>query len=406
MSARGSRILYVCHTFPWVTQTFTVREVALLRSAGVDVEVAAFHRPTQLMDAQASGLLPITHSIPAFRSVAFAGGVARTALRRPIKLARLLLMGARSRCLLRTTPADRVRGVLDVLRGAYLAATFPATQHYHAEFADNACTAAMVAADLTDRSFSFKSHSSFNPQALARKVKHATFIALENEFDRAHYFPDVSPQKLFLNRSGVILAGEVERRDDESVPLRILCVATLQEKKGQLILIEALRLLSERNVAFRCTLVGSGPLEEAVKAALTSAQLGAMASLERYRPHAEILELYAAHDVFALPAVVASNGDRDGLPNVLIEAAAAGCALVSTPISGIPELVEDGHSGLLVPPGDADALAAALERLAGDKTLQARLRQGARAVLEERFDLERNVADLAERFGEITAARA
>jgi colanic acid/amylovoran biosynthesis glycosyltransferase len=400
------RILYVCHTFPWVTQSFTVREVALLRSRGVDVEVLAFHRPEGLMDEQATALLKITHFVPPALSRAFLLGVARAAIRRPKAFARLVAIGFGSSYLIDTTLRGRMRGIFDIMRGAFAAVALPAATQFHAELADNACTAAMAASELSGKPFTFKSHSSFNPQALGRKASGASFIALASEFDAGFFFPGVPPSKLFVNRGGVLQQEQRPARVvDTPDLLRVLSVGTLQEKKGQIVLIEALRILTQRDVPVTCTMVGSGPLEATIRKRLNAAGLRDAVSLTPYRPHAEVKKLYSEHDVFALPCVVAANGDRDGLPAVLIEAAAAGCIPVSCAVSGIPELVDDGKTGLLVPERDPAALADALERLARDAALRSLLRQGCLRIIRERFDLERNVADLAERFANAGGAR-
>lgn len=399
---RAPRVLYVCHTFPWVTQSFTVREVALLRAHGLDVGVLAFRRPTGLMDAQAEALLDLTHYVAPLSSVRFLAAVLRSALRRPVAFGRLVAFGLSARYERRSSLGLRVRGVLDILRGAYAADAFPDVGHFHAEFADNACTAALAAAELRGCTFSFKSHSSFNPQGLDHKAERAAFIALENEFDCDFFFGDVRPRsKLFLNRGGVLIGDNDPQPVTPTDVLRILCVATLQEKKGQLYLVEAIRLLVERGIDCRCTLIGSGPLEHAIRSAVQAAGLEEVITIEPYLPHADVVALYAQHDVFALPCVVAANGDRDGLPNVLVEAAAAGCVVVSCAVSGIPELIEDDRSGLLVPERDARALADALERLADDD-LRRRLSAGGQQVVRERFDLARNVAELAERFSYVS----
>jgi glycosyltransferase involved in cell wall biosynthesis len=102
--------------------------------------------------------------------------------------------------------------------------------------------------------------------------------------------------------------------------------------------------------------------------------------------------------VFVLPCLIADDGDRDGIPNVLVEAAATGVPIVSTHVSGITELVADGETGCLVPPRDPVALAAAVERLLDSPDLRARLRTGARARVEARFDLRRNAVTVTREF--------
>ena len=400
-------VVYVCQMFPWVTQTFTVREVTLVRKEGLDVQVASFlEPPDELMDAAARALFASTSFLPPPWSLAAWLPLLRLLGRRPLAVAGLLAEGLFGRGLVHTSLRMRLRGVLAVARGAWLVARYPDAGLFHAEFADEAASAAMAAAAFSGARFSFKSHSSFNPQQLRRKVERAAFVAVENEFDRRLYFRDVPEERILLNRSGVV-PGEVLARSERSGgPLRILSIGTLQEKKGHRFLLEALRILDGRGVPWRCVVVGSGPLEGELRGLAAAGRLEGRLALEPYRPHEELLALYGQHEVFALPCVVTDAGDRDGIPNVLIEAAAAGCVLVSAPVSGIPELIEDGVSGLLVPERDAESLADALERLAADPGLRADLARGAAEVVRERFDLTRNAGDLARRFRTELALRA
>lgn len=400
-------VVYVCQTFPWVTQTFTIREVALLREHGLDIEVVSFKRPPEaLMDDAARAQLAQTRFVPSAASAAFAGPVLRAVARRPLAALRLAVLALTSHGLLHTTRELRLRNALAVARGLWLAERCPDACHFHAEFPDEAATTAMTAAELAGAGFSFKTHSSFNPLQLARKASRARFVATESEFDRNHYFAELADDRILVNRSGVPPTAEPHDRPPASDELRILSVGTLQEKKGHRFLVGALRLLRERGVPFRCLIVGSGPLEDELRADVRAGGLDDALVIEPYRPHEEIKRLYREYDVFALPCVVTDEGDRDGIPNVLIEAGAAGCALVSTPVSGISELIEDGVSGLLVPERDARALADALARLAAEPALSERLGLGARDTVRGRFDLRRNVGELADRFRrELAASR-
>jgi glycosyltransferase involved in cell wall biosynthesis len=390
-------VVYVCQTFPWVTQTFAIREVAGVRAQGLDVEVVSFRRPPDdLIDDDARKLLVYTEFVPAPTSVLFAGAALRAFGRRPFAILRLASIALAARGLVRTTWRMRLRGVLAVARGAWIAAHRPDARIFHAEFPDEAATAAMVAAELSGAAFSFRSHSSYNPLQLRRKLSQARFVVADSEFTRRHYFGGVPDERVLLNRGGVTEFGPPALPG--AAELRILTVGTLQDKKGHRFLLGALRRLHDRRVPFRALIVGSGPLENDVREAIEAGRLADRVSLEPYRRHDEIQRLYREHDVFALPCIVTDDGDRDGVPVVLIEAGAAGCTLVSTPVSGIPELIEDGVSGLLVPERDEAALADALSRLAADPALRRRLADGAQAVARERFDLGRNVAALAERF--------
>jgi colanic acid/amylovoran biosynthesis glycosyltransferase len=395
-----TRLIYVCHVFPWVTQTFTTREVDLLKREGIDVQVFAFREPSkELLDDRARSLLSSTTYIPSLWSLGFIGPVLRATARHPWGVARSLLRGAFAPYLAHTTIRLRGQGVFDALRGAWIGEMVCGHDvHLHAEFAENAATAALVSHELSGATFSFKSHSSFNPQLLRQKTRAASFVALATEFDRSFYFPSVSDGRIIVNRLGVEPADVVERDEELSAPGALLCVATLAEKKGHRYLIEAAARLRDKDVSVRILLVGDGPLRPKLEQLVSTYELESVVTFRRYVPHSELQSLYASADVFVLPAVVTPEGDRDGLPVVLMEALAAGCIVISTPVSGIPELIVEGVSGLLVPERDADALASAIEIVTGDAELRRTLRVGGRRVLKERFDLERNVRELAEAF--------
>jgi colanic acid/amylovoran biosynthesis glycosyltransferase len=395
-----TRVIYVSHVFPWVTQTFTTREVELVRRHGIDVTVIAFREPpADLLDDRARSLVAITTYIPQFTSPDFWLPVLRVFARRPLRVAWVVARGASASYRARTTLRLRVQGILDALRGTWIAGTIGGDDiHVHAEFAENAATAALVVHELTGNPYSFKSHSSFNPQLLEVKARDASFVALATEFDRDFYFASVPQERIVVNRLGVESLTGLERPIELPDRVRVLCVATLAEKKGHRYLVDAARLMRERGVQLDVSLVGDGPLRAELQQQIRELGLEAVVKLRPYVSHSELAPLYDAADIFVLPAVVTESGDRDGLPVVLMEAIAAGCIVVSTPVSGIPELVIDRVSGLLVPERDAVALAAAIEEIAGDAQLRQQLRSGGMSVLQDRFDLERNVRELAHAF--------
>jgi len=155
-------------------------------------------------------------------------------------------------------------------------------------------------------------------------------------------------------------------------------------------LLEACRILAERGIAFECQIVGDGPLRDVLAARILRLDLGSRVSLLGALPHETVLDRYREATVFALPCVTGPDGDRDGIPNVILEAMAMGLPVVSTRHSGIPEAVEDGASGLLVPPGDEEALAQALVRLIDDPPLRERLGRRGRERVRELFDVDAN----------------
>jgi glycosyltransferase involved in cell wall biosynthesis len=185
----------------------------------------------------------------------------------------------------------------------------------------------------------------------------------------------------------------LSRRDDGGEPV-VLSVARLVEKKGLEDLITAAGILRGRGHAFKVEIIGSGPLRDSLKAQAQRLGLADRVSLLGAQAHDAVCLAYQRASVFVLPCVVASNGDRDGIPNVLLEAMASGVPVVSTPVSGIPELIESGVTGILVPPRDVRSLADAIERLLASPELSERLASAARTKLESSFSLEASAEQL------------
>jgi glycosyltransferase involved in cell wall biosynthesis len=181
----------------------------------------------------------------------------------------------------------------------------------------------------------------------------------------------------------------------------ILAVGRLVEKKGFDQLVEACARLRDTGVEFECLIVGeSGSASASIRRLIDERGLGHRVRVQGPVTQVELRELYARAHVFALPCQVMEDGDRDGFPNVLAEAMAMGVPVVSTAISGIPEMIEDGTHGLLVRPRDPLGLAVALRRLLTDAGLHDALAAAARARICDRFDSRRTTIALHELFVE------
>jgi glycosyltransferase involved in cell wall biosynthesis len=178
----------------------------------------------------------------------------------------------------------------------------------------------------------------------------------------------------------------------------VLTVARLIEKKGLSDLVSACGLLVRRGVSVRLEVVGDGPLRPQLEAA--TARDGVPAVFHGSLPNEQVLGLYRRATVYCLPCVVASSGDRDGLPTSVLEAMALGLPVVATALNGLAEAVVHERTGIVVPGHEPDALADALERVVGDGGLRSRLAREARRHVEERFALERSVELLRELFPE------
>jgi len=178
----------------------------------------------------------------------------------------------------------------------------------------------------------------------------------------------------------------------------ILSVGRLVEKKGTDVLLEALARLP-KELRWRLVHVGGGPLKDQLHRLARALGIAERIEWRGARTQTELLAAYRAADLFTLASRVARDGDRDGLPNVLAEAQSQGLACVATRVSGIPELIDDGETGLLVAPESPAELARALEALIRDPARRRLLGEAGRRRVREKFDLDGNIARLARRFG-------
>jgi glycosyltransferase involved in cell wall biosynthesis len=191
---------------------------------------------------------------------------------------------------------------------------------------------------------------------------------------------------------------DTQRRETGSA-CEIVCVASFIEVKGHKYLVEACRLLAERGVDYRCHLIGDGPERQDVERRVADAGLTDRFTFHGERTRPEVARHLQSCDVKVLASFPTRGGKREGMPNVLIEAMAAGLPVVSTRLTGIPELVDSGRTGLLVSPADAEALADALEQLIRDAELRRRMGAAGREKALRSFDRLTNAATLAKLFG-------
>lgn len=400
------RLLYIVSLFPCWSETFIVREIAALIAAGADVRILSLKAPSEeLVHPEAERLLPrVRHPLAtgpaalrraaalfahprALSSLALALG--RALARHPIELAKSLEAVARA-----VEQLDWVREFdPDVI---------------HAHWASYPSTAALALGRLLGKPFGFTCHAHdifVHDHLLREKIESAAVPVTISRYNVEWLAGQVTGQardRLNVIHCGVDLPS-LSFHDDGREEDLIVTVGRLDPIKGFEVLIDALAELKRQGRRFRCRVIGEGPLRDDLQARIDRQGLSELVQLIGARPQAEVRAALHAASIFALPSLIAPNGDRDGIPVSLMEAMAAGAPVVSTRVSGIPELIDNEREGLLVSPRDSRALADAIARLLDDAPLRRRLAVAARAKIEREFDAAREANKLLELFAHARA---
>jgi glycosyltransferase involved in cell wall biosynthesis len=263
----------------------------------------------------------------------------------------------------------------------------------------------MFVSHLADLPFSFTAHAkdiyTSNPAQLREKIQHSRFVITCTEYNRRHLskLSDGAATPIHRIYHGIdvgLFSGNRKNTPNPVEPYRILTVARLTAKKGLPTVLRALKYLSDRKISLDHILIGDGDDRQKILALIKTLGLPSKTRWLGTQPHHVVLRHYQTADLFVLGCEVASDGDRDGIPNVLLESMAMGVPVVVTDISAIPELVQDGQTGLLVPPGRPRKLAEAMLRLLTDMELRNRIITAARQRVVTGFDNCQLIRDLAE----------
>jgi glycosyltransferase involved in cell wall biosynthesis len=257
----------------------------------------------------------------------------------------------------------------------------------------------MYAAGMSAVPFSFTAHANDlfeRGWLLDKKVQRSRFTVTISDYNKQFIRKSGGAEhKIHVIRCGVNHQAFVARngRTENPIP-KIGTLGRMVEKKGIDDLIRACKILRDRNIAFRLEIAGDGPLLVELQRLVDEEDLAAQVHFKGSLPHEQVPQWLEGLDVFVLACKKDRNGDMDGIPVVLMEAMLAGVPVISTRLSGIPELIEDGQSGLLAEPANPDQLAGAIDRLLSNDNLYHDLRKQAIARVQSEFDLAVNVARL------------
>jgi glycosyltransferase involved in cell wall biosynthesis len=394
-------VAYVVSRFPEVTQTWILRELVAVDAAPrVTCELLSLFPPmkrTAVVHPSAESWMPrLRRPSPLHAAAALLWWLLRSPAKLVSSLA-LVVWGYRLR------PALLARALATAAVAAAHARAVQAVpvDHVHAHTATYPLLTAWLCHRLTGVSYSFSAHAHdiyVDQSLLRRRLADAVFAVTISEFNRGFLaaFGGDRTTPVHVVRYGIDLGAYRfrPRAPRERGPVRALCVASLKDYKGHAVLLEALAAHGRELERVQLDLVGDGPLRELLEQSVRDLGLQDRVRFLGAMPEPEVTALLDRAELFVLPSVIAPDGTTEGLPNALIEALAAGVPVVTTRVSGVPELVQDGQTGLLAEPGDPAGLARALAHVIADPAAALRRAEAGRALVERNHDGRRSAAAL------------
>ncbi|HEY5979873.1 MAG TPA: glycosyltransferase [Microlunatus sp.] len=381
------RVGYVTKMFPRFSETFILTEVLNVERLGVDVLIFSLRPPAD--GRFHAGLAELNAPVTYLTSSGIRAADLWTEL--AAAAAELGDLGPHLPELLRLDVRDGLQAVQLARHVRRRGVT-----HLHAHFASAGTSVARVAAAIAGITYGFTAHAKdifhadVDREDLRHKLRDATDVVTVSDFNlaflRTEFGADARAARRVYNGldlSGFPFTSPAER------PTTIAAVGRLVEKKGFGDLLDAVALLLAEGRDVELVLVGSGEQEPALHAQASRLGLGGRLRMVGGLPQHRVAEIVGQAAVFAAPCVVGADGNRDGLPTVLLEAMALGTPCVGTPVTGIPEVITHEVTGLLVPQRDPRALAAALTRILDDADLRVGLSKAARDLIETEFDARR-----------------
>ena len=393
MDFNGSiKVGYVLKRYPRYSETFVVNEILAHEKSGMEIEIFSLRSPS---DPYYQNILskvrsPVTYisNQPVKTSVFW--DVFRNALNDDPDLSTKLNI---------TVEED----FLEFYQAILLAQEIrnKKIQHLHAHFATVATSVARLAAIFTGIPYTFTAHAKdiyhdyVKPEDMKRKISDAAHVVTVSDFNVDYLQNTFGADRAKVDRvyNGLDLKRFRYQAPKER-PATILAVGRLVEKKGFDVLINACSILLKNEVPFHCKIVGEGELESNLRDQIQRLNLQDNVELPGPFPQNELVNLVQNSAIFAAPCIIGTDGNRDGLPTVLLESMALGTPCVSTDVTGIPEMIQNEETGLLVSQGDSDSLASALERLIENSDLGIQLAQQARKLIEAKFDIHKNAAQI------------
>ncbi len=397
------KVAYLMSRFPKISETFILYEMLELERLGLQIEVFPLIREQEAVShPEAQAIVDRMHWQPPLSKSVFA--------------AQLYWLRQSPRAYLQTwqhairgnlgVPKFLLRALAIVPQAAHYARRMQALgiEHVHAHWATHPTLAAYVIRMLTGIPYSFTAHAHdiyAERPMLEDKIRHASFAVTISEYNRqflTQLYGLAAAEKTVVIHCGIdpdVFQPRASSTANDR--LTLLCIGRLEEQKGHPYLIEACAKLKQAGLNFCCQLVGEGNDRQHIEAQIEQLGLAEDVILLGQQPRPRVYELLEQADIMILPSVATRSGRQEGIPVALMEALAMAKPCISTAISGIPELIEDGRTGLLVPERDAQALADAVQQLHDDPEMGRQLAQTGREKVLREFNLYTTARSLYDR---------
>ncbi len=387
-------VSFITNQFPGLTATFMYREVLGLRKKGIKIRTFSIRKPNiNTLSKECHDLLKSTTYLLPIDIYKFIVAHCYFLIRSPLKYFQILVFLMTRR--FENKIKDRLRTFVHFCEGVHFAKLIKddgTIKHIHAHFASHSTTLTMVASILTKIPFSFTAHAYdiwTDKLFLKEKVNAAKFVITCSKYGKNAILENdniENPEKISTIYHGIdIKRFKPQKSISMHSKLTILNVGRVDEGKAQKNLIMACKILRDEGYVFECQVIGDGPLFNYLQELVKENQLQEVVTLVGMVFQENIKQYYHNADIFVFTSI------KENLPNVLLESLAMGVPVVTSNIAGIPELIKDGETGILIRPNDIQEIADAIKLLITDRHLARRLADNGRTLVCEQFDEENSV---------------
>jgi glycosyltransferase involved in cell wall biosynthesis len=409
MNTSSTPTAYLISRYPAISHTFILREIQGLRALGHNIVTASINAPDRSIDAMEGYERQEAEATFFVKAQGWMGALSAMLYwlaKAPVKTARMVRMG------MGLGKGGHWFYGLAYAAEACLVARWMQQQgarQLHVHFGNAGATVGVLVKQLNHCHLSYTIHGpdEFDDvpgQHLPLKMAHADDVVCISQFAKGQLMRISDPAhwaKLQVCRLGVDPAQfSYAARDAGAAAVKLLCVGRLSSAKAQILLVQACANLRDEGLDFSLTLVGDGPDRARIEKSIEQLRLGERIKLTGALNQAAVRAHFARADIFVLPSLA------EGIPVVLMEAMSSGVPCISTPVNGIPELIQHDRTGLLATPGDVQSLTTQLRRLIQEPALRSSLAEAAHAKVLADFDLQRNVAQLSRSFSAFGIAAA